>query len=206
MIFKSSKLKDPESEKNKIERKIVQEWLPINDIHKYYAVTNETLIGVLQVQPININLKSLTETRSILKALTGAFNGLQDNIQILCISRPVDLDNYIHNTENRITNQINILKRKLLKQYLNYVRELVASGEATEERFYILLSEKKGKYAEIDLKKRLDFLQESFIDAGLNTSICNEKNIIDLAFIFSNSNIAAYERTNEFGLLYNITH
>lgn len=203
MIF--NKKKDSPQKETK---KKVQEWLPVIDIQKNVIVTSDSLVGALRIQPLNILLKSNNEIKSIIQGITGAYNGIFDNIQILALPRPVDLDNYIRMVEGFTRDQNNFLKRKLINQYLNYVRELVASGEATEKRFYILMSEKKGKYALIDLGKKLEILQESFIDAGLTASRCNDRELIDLLFTFSNSSVSAFEREPEElnSIFYNLTY
>lgn len=189
-------------------KKKVQEWLPVIDIQKSMIVTHDSLVGALRVQPLNIALKSKNEIRSILQGLTGSYNGLLDNLQILVLPRPVDLDNYIGVFENLTREQSNLLKRKLINQYLNYVRELIASGEATEKRFYVLMSEKKGKYALVDLGKKLEILEESFIDTGLTVSRCSDRELTDLLFTFANSSVSAFEREPDElnSIFYNITY
>lgn len=205
MIFYKEKKNSLVNEKKE---SLVQEWLPVIDIQKNFIITNETIVGVLRVWPINIHLKSLSETKRILQGLTGAYNSFQDSVQIICLDRPVDLDNYIRYVENLSKEQNNLLKRKLLNQYLNYVQELIASGEAIEKRFYILMSEKKGKYAVKDLQKRLEMLEESLVDVGLNIKRCNDRDLIDLLFTFSNPGVSAFEKEPDNlnnNIFYNIT-
>jgi len=194
MFLRKKKKSIPgEETKNKV-RKIVQEWLPVEDVQKNLIITRTSVVGVLRVEPLNIHLKSEGEKKRIIQAITGAFNSLTEPIQIICLSRPVDLDNYLRSLEAMIREQSSLFRRKILNQYLSYVRQLVASGEATEERFYILAAEKKGKYAVQDIRQKISDLKDAFERAGLEVSHCNDREITDLLFTFSNSEVSAFER------------
>ncbi len=193
MISLKKKTAEEPAVENDLKRK-AQEWLPVEDVVNKLIFTDPALVGALRVQPLNINLKSKNEKRRIFNAITGAYNGLLEKIQIICIPRPVDLDGYIVGLEKKQREQNNLSKRRLLNLYLSYVRDLVSSGEVTEERFYLLVPEKKGKYAEQDLKQRMESLQEAFERAGLEVYRGNDREITDLLFTFSNWNVSAFER------------
>lgn len=182
------------------DKALVQQWLPIKDIKKGFIITENTYVGVLRVLPINIHLKAKNEVKRILQSMVGTLNGWQDNMQVLALPRPVDLDGYLRLIESQRKEQTNMIKRKLLSQYLNYTRELVASGEATEQRFYIIVVEPIGKYAFEDLTKKLDFLEESLVEAGLITYKCGDTDLIDLVYTFFSPNTVAFEKYNYRGV------
>jgi hypothetical protein len=174
----------------------VQEWLPFSDIHGSVIYRKDGgLVAVLRVQPFNLSLKSVNEKKRIISAVHEALNGQQEQFQILSLARPVDLDSYLRKLED-MTREIteNSRRRRLLQNYLRYVAGLVASGEALERRYYILLSQAAGKQAREEVLQRAHELAMNLERAGLKVNVCDDQEIIDLLFCFTHPAQAAFER------------
>lgn len=174
----------------------VQEWLPFSDIHGGVIHRKDgSVVAVLRVQPFNLALKSANEKKRIISAVHEALNGQQEQFQILSLARPVDLDAYLCKLED-MTREIteNSRRRRLLQNYLRYVASLVASGEALERRYYILLPQQVGKQAREEVLQRAHELAMDLERAGLKVNVCDDQEIVDLLFCFTHPVQAAFER------------
>ena len=81
----------------KIKNQTVQEWIPIKKIFKdgIIFVENNTYIKILEVTPINYNLKSDLEKEAILNSYKIFFKTCHFDIQILIQSNKEDLSHHI---------------------------------------------------------------------------------------------------------------
>ena len=109
-------------------------------------------------------------------------NGVRDPIQIFSIGRPIDLDVYIRNIGKRIDDETNLIKKRLLKEYVRYSSGLVSEGEAHEQRFYIIIS----KTDEASVISTSHELGNNLQSAGLESYLCDGQEIMDLLFCFFN--------------------
>ncbi len=187
--------KNKEKIKVEIKQKTAQDWLPVADVYNSLLYRKDKhLVAILKVEPINISLLSDNEKKRIIAALHEVFNGIQEQIQIISIGRSVDLDGYIAGMEQTAQETQNFSRKKLLRGYIRQAAEMAAGGDTLERRFYILLSQKQGKYAEEELKNRARELAGNVASAGLSAELCSDKLIIDLLFAFHQPGQSAFER------------
>lgn len=178
------------------QKKAAQDWLPFNDITSSFIWRRDgNLVAVLRVEPMNITLKSENEKKRIITALHEALNGQLEPIQIFCLPRPVDLDNYLVSLQQMARESLDATRKRLLTEYLHYVATVVHRGEATELRFYILISQPNGKHAKDELTKRAFELAGNISQSGLKVSICGDTAILDMLFSFLQPSQAAFEAT-----------
>lgn len=171
-------------------RKAVQDWLPFKDIAGGVLVRkNGQVAAVLKVEPFNLSLKSETEKKRIITAVFEALNGLKEPFQIFSLGRPVDLDAYLRELQEKARETVNPARKRLLQEYIRYVGTLVSSGEAMERRYYILLP---GKDRDEILQKAHE-LASNLERSGLKVKICEDQEIIDLLFVFLHPAQAAFE-------------
>ncbi len=193
---KTARGKDATAEAKQDSKASVQQWLPFKDVADGVVYRRDGgLVSVLRVRPYNFALKSKNEKKRVISAVHEAFNGQREPVQILCLGRPVDLDAYLRHLENLsrdLTGKPG--RRRLLQNYLRYVSGMVAGGEALERRYYILLPHKKGSQAREEAIQRAFELKEMLEGAGLDVDVCNDQEIIDLLFCFTQPVQAAFER------------
>ncbi|KYH30773.1 hypothetical protein [Neomoorella mulderi] len=177
-------------------RKAVQDWLPWKDIAGGVITRKDgQAVAVLKVEPINLALKSENEKKRVITAVHEALNGQREAFQILSLGRPVDLDAYLKDLQDLARETVNTARRKLLQEYTRYVANLVASGEAMERRYYILLPGKE----QVEVLQRAHELAGNLERSGLKVKVCNDQEIIDLVFVFSHPAQAAFERPPALG-------
>ncbi|MCP1312092.1 hypothetical protein [Paenibacillus tyrfis] len=178
--------------------KSAQGWMPVKDVYNGFIHRKDgTLIAAIRIQPVNFNLLSETEKLRKIKALEEVLNGLDQPFQIISIARPVDLDAYIASLDEMKSNVTDRIKSRLLAGYMTHAAAMATSGEALERQFYILLDQpvsKNGQKDEANLFRRATELSLSFSGADLSGHVCNDEELRDLLFIFTNPNQAAYER------------
>lgn len=172
-------------------RKAVQDWLPFRDIARGVLVRKDNqAVAVLKVEPFNLSLKSETEKKRIITAVFEALNGLKEPFQIFSLGRPVDLDAYLRELQEKARETVSPTRKKLLQEYIRYVGTLASSGEAMERRYYILLP---GKERE-EIVQKAHELASNLERSGLKVKICEDQEIIDLLFVFLHPAQAAFER------------
>ncbi|WP_213974702.1 hypothetical protein [Tepidanaerobacter acetatoxydans] len=182
--------------KNPVEqaRQMVQKWLPIEDIDGGLMQRKDgQVVAAIKVEPAPFTLLSEREKDRRIRSLYQAFQSLSSREQILCMPRPIDLDQYLTDLED-ILKETDSGRRPILRGYLNYVRGIVSNAEATERRFYILIPEDKSRVDE--LKKKVQEFTTMLSNAELKVGQCSKKEmeILDLLFCFFNPAQAAFER------------
>ncbi|MGE7828542.1 hypothetical protein [Paenibacillus sp. NPDC093718] len=175
-----------------------QSWVPIKDIHNNIIYRKDNVIvSAVRVQPINIALLSENEQVRKIKQLEEVLNGIDYKNQTLSIAKPVDLDAYILGLEQMKQEADTALIARLLNGYIQQAASKATSGEALERHFYILIDQalsKKAQHEEQVLLQKALELANGLTHAELLSHVCNDNELRDLQFIFSNPNQAAYER------------
>lgn len=173
-------------------RQTVQNWLAVEDIEGgLMQLKGGQVAAVIKVEPEPFTLLSEQEKDRRIKSLYEAFQSLSSKAQIFCMLRPIDLDQYLLSLED-LLRETDPGRRPILRGYLNYVRGIVSSAEATERRFYILIPEEKSRADE--LKKKVREFVAMLSAAELKAGICSESEMLDMLFCFFNPAQAAFER------------
>ncbi|MBJ6360504.1 hypothetical protein ACFOQM_04145 [Paenibacillus sp. GCM10012307] len=203
-----------------------QSWMPVTDVFNGFMHRRDgSIITAIRIQPVNFELLSDNEKYAKIKSFEEVLNGIEYTFQIISIARPVDLDNFITRMEelkSNVTetksetkeelqqeikkiNKEDDIRNRLLNSYMSHAAALATSGETVERQFYILLDQKLGKTTQKDeilLFQRTNELASNLVGADLIAHVCNDEELRDLLFIFTNSNQAAFERApnHQFGL------
>ncbi|CFX16367.1 Uncharacterized [Syntrophomonas zehnderi OL-4] len=185
----------PEASIKEKEKMTAQDWLPIKDITSHFLFRKDgQLVAVLKIEPINIVLKSDSEKKRIVSAVHEAWNGIQYAIQILALPRPVDLDKYLDELQEIARETTDIARKRILQEYIHYIAGIVRGGEALERRYYLLISMAEVKQGKEELLKRAYELAANLETSGLKVNICDDVQIIDMAFSFLHPSQSAFEQ------------
>lgn len=182
--------------------KTAQQWIPIADIDNCITYRKDNImIGMIRVQPENLELLSDKEKRRKVESLAEELNGITEGLQIFCIGRPVDLNNYLEWLQDKAKIEQDFTRKMVLKGYIKQASQMASSGETTERRFYIIITKTVGNKGEEELINKLNELQGKFSQAELTTEICKEDEILDVYSLFANPVQASFERAEiEFDL------
>lgn len=179
----------------------VQSWLPVQDVDRGVMVRSDgALVAVVRVEPSPFGLLSDRERERRISALHEAIQALPGAVQIAVVPRPIDLDAYLRDLEGCLR-EADGARRGLLRGYLAYVRSLVGSGEALERRFYVLIpvagADAQRRGARDELLQRATEFVAALGRAELQAHLCDDREIIDLLFVWLHPAQAAFERAAE---------
>ena len=101
-----------------------QKWLPFDKIlEKGIIVSKNKYIKIIQVIPINYDLKSKLEKESILNSYKLFLKTCNFDIQILIQSKKEDLSNQISQVKEINKNEKNKKIKLLSEKYINYINQ-----------------------------------------------------------------------------------
>lgn len=171
----------------------VQSYLPIDSIldKGVIKLKDSSYIKILEVTPINYNLKSDLEKEAILNSYKTVFKSLNFNLQILIQSKKEDLTENIKILNSNLdqTEEIN----KIKEEYISYIQELNKIKKSSSKNFYIILKDstsEKGEKIKIEnlnnnYKKIRDLLSRC---GNVVSEYTEEKEIVEILCSFLNSN------------------
>ncbi len=176
----------------------VQDWLPARDLEGgLVARADGVQVAVIRVEPAPFGLLSDRERGRRIGALHEAIQGLPGPAQILVVSRPIALDDYLAALEGAL-GEADGPRRGLLRGYLGYVREVLPSGEAPERQFYVLVPSDpkvvKRKTAGMELRARAAEFVTGLGRAELHAHLCDDGEVLGLLMAWLHPAHAARER------------
>lgn len=197
------KNQEKEVKKKQEDKKSVQEWMPVFDVVGGMKRRDGFLVMALEVMPKNLDLLSKNERKRIISNLHEIINGQQEYLSWVSLGRPVDLDQYLNGLEQKAKNTDDLVRKKILNIYIKQAVNMASSGETLERKFYIVITEdEKIEHARQELENRIRELQSNLQTADLKSEICEDKELINLLFIFTHPAQAAFERTPEYSSMY----
>lgn len=135
---------------NKI--KTVQDWLPIDEFFDdgIFKLKNNKYIKIIKIIPINYNLKSEFEKKSILNSYKIFLKTCNFDIQILIQSNKEDLNQHILNIQKNIQKEKNKYLEEISQNYIEYIKNINSKNKSSSKNFYLIISlEKEGENKEL---------------------------------------------------------
>lgn len=173
------------------------QWMPIADIEDNIVYRKDgCLVGMLRVQPLNIDLLSDRERKNKVSALSEELNGEKDYLNIFCIGRPVDLNNYLDWLQDKAKQENDFTRKRLLNNFVKEATYKASSGETIERRFYIIITKQNENKAAADLLNRLAELKRKLSTVGLISHICKDDELLDVYSLFAHPIQASFERAS----------
>lgn len=117
-----------------------QKYLDISEIREDMVLLKDgTIRAVLAVSSINFALKSVDEQNAIVQAYMQFLNGLDFPIQVVIQSRKMNIDAYMRQLNENEKQQGNDLLKKQIREYREFVKQLVKMGDIMQKRFYVVV-------------------------------------------------------------------
>ena len=134
----------------KIKNISIQNWIPVEKILEDGIIKLEKnkYVKIIKVYPINYNLKSELEKKSILNSYKIFLKTCNFNIQILIQSNKEDLSQNIFNIKRNIQKKENKYLRKIGENYIDYIQEMNLSRKSSSKNFYIIITNDKNLNSE----------------------------------------------------------
>lgn len=120
--------------------KSVQEWLPFENIleNGIIKLKDSSYIKIIEIIPINFNLKSELEKEAILNSYKIFFKTCNFNFQILIQSNKENLDKHISNINIQKNKEKENIK-KISENYIQYIKQLNQNKKSSNKNFYIII-------------------------------------------------------------------
>lgn len=161
-------------------RKSIKSWFPIKDIREGVIENkNGEFLKILEIIPINFELKSLEEKETILYSYKTFLKTCNFDMQILIKSKKNDLEKHIHNMLKNIESE-NLDTIKLLgKEYIKMVNEKAIKNTVTRKFFIVFFAQINGN-RKIQRNMAITDLAEKTSKIKLTLEKCGNE-VIDLA-------------------------
>lgn len=182
---KQSKI-EKQMEVRRIKNISVQQWLPLEEIleNGIIKINKNKYIKILKIIPINYNLKSDLEKKTILNSYKILLKTCNFNIQILIQSNKEDLSQHISNIEKNIYKKENKYLKEISENYIKFIQNLNYSRSSASKDFYLIISNENLEnfdsieIIENDLKEKYFKIKECLSRCGNDVIELNNKKII----------------------------
>ena len=117
----------------------MKSFIGISNITDNYIINNKNQkIVLLEVQPINFNIKTEDEQNSIIYGFQKFLNSIDFPIQILIASENISLEDHFNALRSKLRTGFN----KLFNDYQNFIKNSISVNEIKNRKFYIVVKER----------------------------------------------------------------
>ena len=167
----------------KIKNISIQQWLPLEEIldNGIIKINKNKFIKILKIIPINYNLKSDLEKKTILNSYRILLKTCNFDIQILIQSNKEDLSHHISNIEKNIQKKENKYLKEISENYIKFIQTLNYSRNSASKDFYLIISKENSEnfdsieIIENDLKEKYFKIKECLSRCGNDVLDLNDK-------------------------------
>ena len=177
----------------------VQNMIPIKEIKEQGIIKlkNEHYIKIIKIIPINYELKSDLEKKSILNSYKIFLNSCNFNLQILIQSKKENLEKHFFILEQK-KNQIKDFQEKIIyEKYIEYIKKVNSENKSSSKNFYIIIHQKdemqnlkshtnNEKYIIENLNEKYFKIKETLARCGNFTYEIDKKETIEIMYSFFN--------------------
>jgi type IV secretory pathway VirB4 component len=118
----------------------VQQKIDIEDVQEGIIILKDgSLRAILMTSSVNFSLKSTEEQDAIIYKYQGFLNSLDFPIQIVAVSRNLDISDYLAIIEQKKKEQSNELLKIQISEYQDFVKNLVQVGNIINQSFYVVV-------------------------------------------------------------------
>lgn len=176
----------------KIKEQNVKEWLPLEKIYEdgIIKLKNNNYLKIIKIMPINYNLKSELEKKSIINSYKIFLKTCNFPIQILIQSKKENLDNHILKIQKNIKKNKKI--KNIAEEYIKNIKSINLSKKSSTKEFYIIINNEKNNIEEEIIKNELNEkyfkIKECLSRCGNSVQEVSEKvETIKILFSFLNT-------------------
>ena len=192
------------------ERPTTQVFTQIEDIvENIVLIPGGTAVQVIEIKATNFVLQSIDEQQSKILAYASLLNSLSFPIQIVIISRKLDISSYIDLLDAQEKSSQNQKLSEHIMHYKNFVSDLVKNNIVLDKKFYIAVSfsflEKGAKNVKVHRDKKAfvedartmlmgktESLLQQLSRVGLNAKILEKNDLIRLYYDIYNHEESSY--------------
>lgn len=152
-----------------------QEWLPFENIYESGLIFyKSSFIKILNINPINYDLKSNLEKEAILNSYKNFLKTCDFDIQILIQSKKENISKTISQIKN--VNEQNSKIQEIKENYINYITQINQEKNSSSKNFYIIIRKKvdisKAEYFVNEEAKAYEYLNECYFKVKETLTRC----------------------------------
>ena len=133
-------LKSTVRNRKQSEKTNTQRYIPFSEIkNDTVLLKNGGLRAVLQIEPLNFNLKSETEQQGIITGYESFVNTLFFPLQIIIRSTKVNIEPYLDHIQEKAKGQKNELLKDQTLAYATFIERIVEIADIMQKQFYIVV-------------------------------------------------------------------
>lgn len=143
----------------------VQQKIDIKEIKDGVIVLKDgNLRAVLMTTSTNFALKSTEEQDALIMKYQSLLNSLDFPIQIVVVSRQLDISSYITLLEQKKKEQSNELLRVQIVEYEDFIKNLVEASNIMSQSFYVVIPLSRVEKKEGGIMEKIDLLNKKTKD------------------------------------------
>lgn len=170
---------------------IAKQQIDIIGVHQgTLEISSHRYRRILEVSPINFELKSEAEQDSLIENYESFLNALSCPLQYLIRTREIDIDKYLQSFINQYKTETNKTFRMQLSSYIDYVRSLIATSQILTRHFYVIVPydniiDSNFQSSNIEqLQNNVDIIKKGFNRLGMATRELTSLEVLDLFYSF----------------------
>lgn len=188
-----------------------QNFIEVEDIvDQVIFLKGRNACSLLEVSSVNFFLLSQDEQNARIYGYMSFLNSLSSSLQIIIISKKIDLTNYVKMLEEKITTVTNARLSEHLSMYRDFIIELVKGGELLDKKLYVVIPFNSlelgpvtaaggGAKKQVDIKQRMvealaskrENVMAQIQRIGLNARVLEREELAKLLFeIFNQESIS----------------
>ncbi len=145
--------------------------------------------AVLQVSPVNFELKSEDEQDAIIETYESFLNSVGTSLQILVRTREIDMDKYLEDLQEQLGDEEEQVYRDQLEYYEEFIRSLIQTNKILTRHFYIIVPFTSNGKEEFDfiqeqLSLTLDIVAKGITRLGMHAKQLSSLEVLDLFYSF----------------------
>lgn len=157
---------------------------------------------VLESSAVNLELKSEEEQDALIDVYQGFLNSLSSPLQILIRTREIDLDNYLNEIDQKLSNENNKVYRTQLHGYAKFMKSLVNVNRILSRRFYIVVpyegtTKNDFEFVKEQLSLRADIVYKGLQRLGMHSRKLTSLELLNLFYSFYNPKNAKSQPLSE---------
>jgi len=178
----------------------VQDHIVISEVRDDIALLKDGGAAIiLKVSAVNFGLLSSEEQMAIIGSFAQMLNSLSFAIQIVIISKRLDISSYIKLLDKELSLQTNPLLSETMVKYRQFVQSLIRENEVLDKSFYIaipvsrlelsigiLKGDELLKKAQTKLLPRRDQIARQLNRVGLKITQLDSKQILEIFYYIYN--------------------
>lgn len=186
----------------------IQQKIEIEDVQEGVIVLKDgSLRAILMTSSVNFSLKSTEEQDALIYKYQSFLNSLDFPLQIVTVSRTLDISDYIALMEQKRKEQTNELLRIQIAEYQDFVKNLVQVGNIINQSFYVVVAllkieNKESGFLEklgigqtttqqetksldelkTQLWQRVEYVSSGLLGAGIKSTPLNTEEVVQLFY------------------------